>query len=93
MTDTSTMPINSDDRLSAHHVALKHQLHFTKYFGPKYAYGLVSAEYDSSDDSMHVVARIKPVHQSTKGKTTAFKVPMSKFNVWRKNVKLYEFIS
>ena len=70
----------------------KHQMQFAKYFLPKHVYS-VQLAYCEDDETLHVVGRVKPHHQSTKGKTQLFEIEMSKFNVWKKNVGLYTFIS
>ena len=84
---------NPDDDLTIWSVIMKYQLDFTKHFGPKYAYGVCNVEYHSTSEEIHVVARVRKPYHSTKGLNTGFDVPMKKFNVWRKNVKLYSFIS
>ena len=86
-------PFNPDDDLSIKDVIMKYQLDFTSYFGPKYAYGVAFVYHRSTEDSITVIARVQQIHQSTKGITTEFDVPMGKFKVWRKNVKLYKFIA
>jgi len=87
-----TLP-NSDDLLSIRAFVIKYQLAFTKCFGPKYAYGVYNVNFFGPDGNLHVVARVKTVHQCTKGTITDFDVPMEKFRVWRKNVNLYTFVS
>ena len=89
----SMQAANPDDDLSVKDVIMKYQLDFTSYFGPKYAYGVAFVYYRSTEDSITVIARVQQIHQSTKGITTQFDVPMGKFNGWRKNVKLYKFMA
>ena len=89
-TETVKMP-DPDDMLSVYDFILKYQLHFTKYFGPKFAYGVTFSE--SNAETIVATARVRPVYQSIKGSTCQFAVPYGKFLVWRKNVKLYDFIS
>ncbi len=72
---------------------MKYQLDFTKYFGPDHAYGVTDVAYSADRDAVLATARVKPIHQSTKGAETSFNVPMGKFKVWRANVKLFKFIS
>jgi len=86
---------NPDDRLSIYSFILKYQLQFTRHFGPNHAYGVTFSEYTQRDENERIVAtaRVRPVYQSIKGKTCQFEVPYGKFLVWRKNVKLYDFIS
>lgn len=86
-------PVNPDDALSVKDVIMKYQLDFTEYFGPKYAYGVAFVYYRSTEDSITVIARVQQIHQSTKGITTQFDVPVGKFKVWRNNVKLYKFMA
>ena len=86
---------NPDDRLSIWNLIMKYQLQFTKHFGPAYAFGITDVEYTQRDDNERILAtsRVRPVHQATRGETCQFEVPYSKFLVWRKNIKLYDFIS
>ena len=86
--------MNPDDRLSMWDIIMKYQLQFTKNFGPKYAYGVTEVEYTNRDDNERIIAtaRVRPAHQATRGETYIFEVPYSKFLIWRKNIKLYDFI-
>ena len=81
-----------DFDLSTQAFILKNQLHFTKYFGPKYAYGVTEVNWKSTLDRFQVYARVRPAYQSVKGREVDYWVDMKKFNVWRLNVKLYDFI-
>ncbi len=93
-TEAAQMP-DPDDDLSIWELVLKYQLQFTKHFGPKYAFGVTNVEYKQQKDNELIVAtaRVRSVHRPTKGDTCQFDVPYGKFLVWRKNVKLYDFIS
>ena len=84
---------NPDDDLCVWDLLIKYQLPFTKYFGPKYAYGVVDFDWTGHDDFLQITARVKPVHQPIHGRTCKFDVPVKKFGVWRKNINLYEFIA
>lgn len=95
----TTLPgkaMNPDDRLSIYNFIRKYQIQFTKHFGPKYAYGVVDSEWSQRGDEgdrIIATARVRPAHQSTRGRTCRFNVPYGKFTIWRKNLRLYEFIS
>ena len=93
-TETDTLP-NPDDDLSMWQLIMKYQLQFTNHFGPKYAFGAINVEYTQRDDNERVIvtARVQPAHQATRGETCRFEVPYGKFLVWRKNIRLYDFIS
>lgn len=96
MTGTEAVQIpNPDDKLSIYSFIMKYQLQFTKYFGPSHAYGVTHASWSQSNDYERILAtaRVRPVYKSIKGNTCEFEVPFGKFQVWRKNVKLYDFIA
>lgn len=72
----------------------KHQQDFAKYFLPKHVFSVRLAFLDEDDDNIiQVIGRVKPAHQSTKGKTQKFKIDVAKYMVWKKNIKLYSFVS
>jgi len=72
----------------------KHQQDFAKYFLPKHVFSVQLAYLDEEDDNIiQVIGRVRPTHQSTKGKTQKFKVDVDKYRVWKKNIKLYTFVS
>ena len=97
--NNNDQPLNPDDLLSDARIAMKYQRNFAKYFLPKHIYSLQDAWREFSDhpgnehDLIKVIGRVRPAHNSTKGKTQDFEVKMSKFRVWRKNIKLYNFIA
>jgi hypothetical protein len=72
-------------------VVLRYQLQFTKWFGPKCAYGVVDV-YDYDAETIEVVARVRPVHQPIKGKTIEFVVDKKKAMSWVANAELYNFV-
>jgi len=45
------------------------------------------------DNLLHVVGRVRPAHQSTKGKTQKFEIDVAKYKAWKRNIKLYTFVS
>ena len=88
--------INPDDLLSTSQFISKYQLQCTKYFGPDWAYGVISYRREwtaGEEDTIVIYARVKPAYHSTKGKFTVYTIDPKKFAVWRKNVNLYGFIS
>lgn len=88
-----------NDDLSIPKIVQKYQMHFTRRFGPKHAYGVVDVnvcllDKDHADNyELKVTARTKPIWKPVKGKTTRFTVRDGEFETWRKNVKLLDFIS
>lgn len=72
----------------------KHQQDFAKYFLPKHVFSVQLAYLDEDDNNIiQVIGRVKPVHQSTKGKTQKFEIDVDKYLVWKKNIKLYSFVA
>jgi len=72
----------------------KHQQDFAKYFLPKHVFSVQLAYLDEEDDNLlHVVGRVRPAHQSTKGKTQKFEIDVAKYKAWKRNIKLYTFVS
>jgi hypothetical protein len=49
-------------------------------------------KYDK-EPTLLVRVRVKPAYQSTKGTTMQITVDQAKFENWRKNVKLFEFVN
>lgn len=86
------LPKFKDAPNSVTELIMKYQLYFTRYFGPKYAYGVQEVIHTWSGD-LQIVARVSPPHTITKGKTCHFNVKMAKFRIWRDNLRLYNFVS
>lgn len=86
---------DADDEVTVRRLVLKHQRKFAKHFLPKYVYGIHDVWVEWGKDSDHtvvVLGRVKIHYKCVKGRTVQHNVSWGKFNIWRQNIGLYEFI-
>lgn len=70
--------------------AIKYGREIAQFFLPDYCLSVKHA-IDHFDGKIHIIARVKILHQKRIGKTCAFQIPKSEFEAWRKNLNLYLF--
>lgn len=80
-----------DDHLSNPRFVSKYGRHFAKHFLPKYCVGVKLAQ--QLGDQIRVEARVTTLAKLSKKTERFFLIPVDEMETWRKNVKLYTFMS
>lgn len=81
----------SEDHLSNPRFVSKHGRDFAKHFLPKYCVGVKLAQ--QLGDQIRVEARVTTLAKLSKKTERYYLIPVSEVETWRKNVKLYTFMS